>query len=975
MRFQGKIKGSICKKAREVVNHIRSMPDFSSSALTDQATTECIDNLYALLNEPGLRNRPEATQARKQLDELKTADPSTDEDTRKLTVNRLPEELEVYNQIPTEANGLDENKLGMIVKALGEGHEEVQRIRAMVVGMFSVGKTSLVNNLIDTSKNIRPPHDNIEQYPQSTVGIDVHLCKIENEKWKKLAFMPKRNIRHRIENSIKKQEETQEEKMDVCEQTEENAQVYTKVKKYIEQDEIENRKEIAQTAHTTAHEEIKAKTDTHENPPLVSVWDFAGQNLYYSTHHFFFNKRSIYLLVMDMTKELDDVVEESKSVAGLVHEHFTSLDIFKFWLNSINMYSSIRDQEQECKPTVILIGTRRDQMKGSEEHKEDKMHAFFNKALSHFPDSSILKHVHFKKFLVNNQDTKHPVFDEIRNEVKKLAEVQPYWNEKYPLKWIQLEKTFEQMREQGKVIVNLRDVEAANRENPAPLGSDELQLFLEMQHMYGNILYFDTKELKTSVMLSPQWIIEVFKCFISHKEKHVSPQLVKEWQNYKECAILEPRLLEAIFEHSDRRIRENADVVVEYMKHLDIIAKPIHWGDHDEQVKKEVQDDTSYVDPNNRGPICSKFYILPCLLNAKKGDWEEITKPPVWLNTQALCFVFRDKFMPPAIFHRLLAFCIRTWEIAKSEGKRLLYKGFGVFKVKQAQLRLWYFDHIIYARMSFLSNDNYMKQKEEQYSEKAINRCDCQYVRGQLYRALTAILEILPRSKHVTKTSPFEEYIQCPKLNTHNQGLFRVDDFKINESMSCSDDHEESAPHLIERSILQYWYPEYFNNVQAAQELPEIARGLDDDGSYGMTSALESKRLPPETRIRCEPRTVHWKKVVPSDKQLMNLAKLVGGEWKRLGLQLNLKEPKLQQLNLDHCAKGVVTVVYEMLLVWKKRNARPTLWDLGTCIARSGVSFEWESVPVDVFETGDQVYEASESPEMDTRTGAQGTSD
>ncbi|WAQ96196.1 hypothetical protein MAR_028886, partial [Mya arenaria] len=626
-------------KAREVVNHIRSMPDFSSSALTDQATTECIDNLYALLNEPGLRNRPEATQARKQLDELKTADPSTDEDTRKLTVNRLPEEL----------------------------------------------------------------------------------------------------------------------------------------------------------------------------------------------------------------------------------------------------------------------------------------------------------------------DTKHPVFDEIRNEVKKLAEVQPYWNEKYPLKWIQLEKTFEQMREQGKVIVNLRDVEAANRENPAPLGSDELQLFLEMQHMYGNILYFDTKELKTSVMLSPQWIIEVFKCFISHKEKHVSPQLVKEWQNYKECAILEPRLLEAIFEHSDRRIRENADVVVEYMKHLDIIAKPIHWGDHDEQVKKEVQDDTSYVDPNNRGPICSKFYILPCLLNAKKGDWEEITKPPVWLNTQALCFVFRDKFMPPAIFHRLLAFCIRTWEIAKSEGKRLLYKGFGVFKVKQAQLRLWYFDHIIYARMSFLSNDNYMKQKEEQYSEKAINRCDCQYVRGQLYRALTAILEILPRSKHVTKTSPFEEYIQCPKLNTHNQGLFRVDDFKINESMSCSDDHEESAPHLIERSILQYWYPEYFNNVQAAQELPEIARGLDDDGSYGMTSALESKRLPPETRIRCEPRTVHWKKVVPSDKQLMNLAKLVGGEWKRLGLQLNLKEPKLQQLNLDHCAKGVVTVVYEMLLVWKKRNARPTLWDLGTCIARSGVSFEWESVPVDVF--------------------------
>ncbi|WAQ94529.1 CX038-like protein, partial [Mya arenaria] len=70
--FHGKITGTICEKARKVVNHIRHMPDISSAALTDQDTTECIDNLYALLNEPGLKIRPEAIQARTQLDELKT---------------------------------------------------------------------------------------------------------------------------------------------------------------------------------------------------------------------------------------------------------------------------------------------------------------------------------------------------------------------------------------------------------------------------------------------------------------------------------------------------------------------------------------------------------------------------------------------------------------------------------------------------------------------------------------------------------------------------------------------------------------------------------------------------------------------------------------------------------------------------------------------------------------------------------------
>ncbi|XP_052801248.1 uncharacterized protein LOC128231975 [Mya arenaria] len=88
-RFQRKIRGSICETAREAVNHIRHMPDISSSALTDKATIEFIDNMYALLNEPILQTRPEAVQARKQLDELKTADPSKDENAYKYICNEL----------------------------------------------------------------------------------------------------------------------------------------------------------------------------------------------------------------------------------------------------------------------------------------------------------------------------------------------------------------------------------------------------------------------------------------------------------------------------------------------------------------------------------------------------------------------------------------------------------------------------------------------------------------------------------------------------------------------------------------------------------------------------------------------------------------------------------------------------------------------------------------------------------------------
>ncbi|XP_052760953.1 uncharacterized protein LOC128203538 [Mya arenaria] len=823
-----------------------------------------------------------------------------------------PEEPEVDEKMPMEVKGLDDKKLAMYARALREGHEEVQRIRAMVVGMFSVGKTSLVNNLIDALKNNRPTQIPVnEQYPLSTEGIDVHLCKIENEKWKKLALTQKRNVQRTLERAFQQydfpdsitpvveHEQQQEENMDVSEPPEENTQVketvqppvnvqvdLEKLKKFVQPDEIEPREEIPRTIPTKAHEEIIKETDIQGNPPLVSVWDFAGQNLYYSTHHFFLNKRSIYLLLMNMTKKLSDLVEESESLAGLVHEKFTCLDAFKFWLNSIHMYSSIHDQEHEDKPTVILIGTHKDEMSGTDEDKEEHMNAFFNEALRPFIDTNVLKHVHDRKFLVNNLDAKDPVFDEIRNEVKKVAEVQPYWNEKHPLKWIQLEKTFEQMRGDGIEMVTLREVEAANRENPQPLESAQLQLFLEIQHMYGNILYFNTTELKNHVILSPQWIIEAFKCFINHKEKHVPPKLLKEWQRYKGSAILEQQLLQAILTHSAPQIEANADVVVEYMEYLNIMSKPIHLEDYEEQDEDRVQqDDTSCVDLNYTGPICAplhsgtNFHILPCQLKAKpKDDREELTNPPKWQNTEALCFVFKDNFMPPAIFHRLLAACIRNWEIAKLNRKNMMYNNFGVFKVNsQAQLRLWFVDHIVYARMSFMSK----------HKKQAIDSGVCTDVRRILYSNLMAILGLLPRSKNFAKTTPYEEYVQCPNINEPGVGLFRVNAL-LTDGEICCVDHEICDQHAMQTDEdLKSWYSDVLDDREKAET---TFIGVDLD-------------------------------IVPTDQHVSKIASSLrtNKEIWLIGIELGLKQVDMKRIRKDHF-DARVDFVFHVLLEWRKQK-------------------------------------------------------
>lgn len=44
-----------------------------------------------------------------------------------------------------------------------------------------------------------------------------------------------------------------------------------------------------------------------------TIWDFGGQNVYYTSHQTFLSSRAIYLLVMDITKPLDTVLDTSDS--------------------------------------------------------------------------------------------------------------------------------------------------------------------------------------------------------------------------------------------------------------------------------------------------------------------------------------------------------------------------------------------------------------------------------------------------------------------------------------------------------------------------------------------------------------------------------------------------------------------------------------------------------------------------------------
>jgi hypothetical protein len=81
---------------------------------------------------------------------------------------------------------------------------------------------------------------------------------------------------------------------------------------------------------------MKKWQPTEMENTFLYFWDFAGQELYYATHHFFLSENSINFIVFDCTKSL----EENRLL---------------FWLNSI--------QSMASGSIVMLIGSFTDKLK------------------------------------------------------------------------------------------------------------------------------------------------------------------------------------------------------------------------------------------------------------------------------------------------------------------------------------------------------------------------------------------------------------------------------------------------------------------------------------------------------------------------------------------------------------------------------------------------------------------------------------
>ncbi|KAK3582802.1 hypothetical protein CHS0354_035739 [Potamilus streckersoni] len=759
--------------------------------------------------------------------------------------------------LPAKVLNMDTRSLSMYNEALKDGKEKVYNIRVMVVGQYGVGKTTLIKRLLGKDINISER--------QSTEGIDVHIdcCKVslataewttqdENaEKYSRLQRLvkflnervPKQDANGKQKSDAKMYESDDGSHADQLvdqpvqskasivrsnlHHSSPQSQLPSKDTSKQEPSRAEQKKDAVMEIFHLVNENVGKLEKSVVEYAALAMWDFAGQYVFYTTHQAFLTSSAVYLLVIDLNQQVTDLVKDDcfLDVEGIkpckVH------DLVEIWFNSIHYCA--QSTETGITP-VILVGTHVDKI--PEKSRQNVIDGYYKTICQILEDKP--SKIHLMGYIAIDNTKCDPKLEELKRKIFELASKQPQWGEEKPARWLPLEQAIMTLKHSGVMVAPLSLIEEINSMGSVRIeSSEELNLFLKFQHEMGTILFFSVEGLREKIVLNPQWLIDALKSLIT-AEMFIrsNPAITSTWYEFKEKGKLTQELIDAVWtKEKNPEFYNNKEHILLVMEKLNIITKTRSFSEDGKEVEKE------------------DYFLAPCMLRQEMPKEVISPKPHHQMESSSvLCYVFIEKFLPPPIFHRLLAACLDCWPIAKEGSQHLIYCGCCVFRIDQShKLTLYTRNYIIFARVT--------RVDKRMPSSKL-----CISVREFIEEMLSKIINYLYHNL------AFECCIRCPESSEDClKGVIPVSRLNVSELKCPFHGH-----HLIlSRELKKFWFH------------AEESQG--NEREYSVSS------LPPNLQDK-----------KPSERELGRLSMKIGKECVLLGLELGITWVDIQQIQMDY---------------------------------------------------------------------------
>ena len=395
------------------------------------------------------------------------------------------------------------------------------------------------------------------------------------------------------------------------------------------------------------------------------IWDFGGQSVYYATHPIFLTKQAIYILACDLSHDPDQKAK-APTKKGMyenkidTHCEKTNFDYLDFWMTSV--YSLIGPNTNcqetvtpEMLPAVFLACTHADVLYKNKADPKERAEKIFG-TLSDKVYGDLLMDV----FVVDN--TKSGSNDEcedvknLRKTVLSLAKELPQMKEAIPLKWLKYEKVLRLLREEGYWSIPMERARQIASDQCGIDDDEQFRTLLNFLHDQRILIHFsETANLEKMVILSPQWLIDIFKEVITVKHfKQTDKRGARLWRDFEKTGILDETLLN----HAWRPLSVNRETYESLIAIMEKFSLLCAWP----------SDGTT------------QKYLVPSMLMSPPTD--DVLKHLDCVRTPSLFVLFKSGRVPLGLFPRLVLqfhrLCQEEW---KSEINPELFNNFAMFHI------------------------------------------------------------------------------------------------------------------------------------------------------------------------------------------------------------------------------------------------------------------------------------------------------
>ncbi|XP_068718194.1 uncharacterized protein [Montipora capricornis] len=856
------------------------------------------------------------------------------------------QELDDYDSmnVPLEIRARGPKAEHAFQKAMQTGKVKVYRGRIMLLGQDRAGKTSLKKSLLGL------PFDPSEE---STVGVEVHpsTCEIEVDQVKNFTPIERKEIEvsefgEEIARLIAKdlaQTEANETSITDTEaesdQVQVQVQVQSRLKEGFEDQEhllsppneaksssyTDEKSEIAEEVEKPKDKgpvdksnELELNIDPATLPNdvtdlvvrylqnlrledhiktkevILTLWDFAGQHLYYASHSVFLSERAVYLLVYNLNKNLLAEAEPCarQGINDILLDNMnneTNLDNLLSWLVSVHNIRSVdvdanKNLENEAtklcynylRPPVIIVGTNADQ-------PFEEVETAQNCIQKSITDKAYVKHVRRKFFAVNNKDENDEGVQKLRQEIMKVLKKEPYMGEEVPLRWFNFERVVGALVAKQTYHIDLDRLLTIIKQVCHVDDEDEITAMMNFYHDLGVIV----KHGRT-VVLQAQWLIDLFKQLIAvPRFDEANPLYLDCWKELEENGILRTTLVDHVFAHFIERGLFKEDIL-EMMELYGLIAK-FSSGVSTSDIEEEIS------------------YFVPTQLRSSPSALREIK--PSERDPCPLFLHFPDGFVPHGLFPQLVSRCI-SW-CAENELKKppqLFNNGARFFVGRQLTFSL-----ILICRKRFIkvvlkrnqcshkpsasNSSNKMAIEVRTFIEKTLNGFsrDLSWLRNLRYELCAACTHCL-QSGHVGSLPGSQSCGQDDCLH-----FLRVPPW---EELICLNDFSGET---VTIPGLEKWF--------------ELQHSQTEEQEMGMSSEAVHVALDPN---------FSFKTGTPSSDDVLLIANELGSSWKMVGRALNVPDGVLEQIEEDE--PKLFEKCYSVLRTWKETFASDATYQ---CLARA----------------------------------------